>query len=86
MPESEVEYAVRLEHGEVMPRPSLALALSSVDGIRARGGVAVLLRRTVVRSEWAEVEDDRAALAAEFGLRPDQITLRGCGRRGEEWA
>lgn len=31
---------------------------------------------------WVE----RAAMATEFGLRPDQITLRGCGQRGEEWA
>jgi hypothetical protein len=64
MPDAEVEYAVRLEHGEVMPRPSLALALSSVDGIRERGGVAVLLSRTVVRSEWAEVAPAGTAVAA----------------------
>ncbi len=56
MPEPEVEYAVRLEWGEVMPRPSLALAQGSVEAIRARGGVAALLSRTVVRSEWAEVD------------------------------
>jgi hypothetical protein len=54
MPDPEVEYAVRLEHGEIMPRPSLALAQSSVAGITSRGGTAVLLSRTVVRSEWTE--------------------------------
>jgi hypothetical protein len=84
MPESEMEYAVLLEGGEVMQRPSLDLALSSVTGIRSLGGAAVLLSRTVVRSDWAE--DPGAELAAEFGVRPDQITLRGCsGERGEEW-
>ena len=86
MPDPEVEYAVRIREGEVMPRPSLALALSSVDGIRALGGPAVLLRRTVVRSEWEEAVAEQARVAAEFGVRPDQITLRGCGQRGEEWA
>lgn len=31
-------------------------------------------------------EAERAQVAAEFGVRPDQITLRGCsGERGEEW-
>jgi hypothetical protein len=29
---------------------------------------------------------ERAQVAAEFGVRPEQITLRGCsGERGEEW-
>jgi len=29
---------------------------------------------------------ERARVAAEFGVRPEQITLRGCsGERGEEW-
>lgn len=80
--EPEVEYAVRFEHGEVMPRPSLNLALSSVRGIRSRGGAATLMSRQVIRTEWTE--DPRAELAAEFGVRPDQVTLRGCGQRGEE--
>ena len=55
MPDPEVEYAVRTEHGEILPRPSLNLAQRSVDGIRGRGGAAVLLSRTVVRSEWEEI-------------------------------
>lgn len=35
----------------------------------------------------ARLDDaERARVAAEFGVRPDQITLRGCGgERGEEW-
>jgi hypothetical protein len=85
-PEPEVEYAVRLPWSELMPRPSLAVAQGSLEAIRARGGTAVLLSRTVERSEWVEVEAERVALATEFGVRPDQITLRGCGQHGEEWA
>lgn len=85
MPDSEVEYAVRAEHGEIIPRPSYALAQRTVDGIRGHGGTAVPVSRTVVRSDWTEVKTERAAVAAEFGVRPDQITLRGCSRRGEEW-
>ena len=54
MPEPEVEYAVRAEHGEIIPRPSLAAAQRTVDGIRGHGGVAVLVSRTVQRSDWAE--------------------------------
>ena len=58
MPDPEVEYAVRAEHGEIIPRPSLELAQRTVDGIRSRGGPATLISRTVVRSDWAE--DPRA--------------------------
>ena len=51
--------------------------LVSAEEIEARLDAA----KAEVARRWAE----RAALAAEFGLRPDQITLRGCDRRGEEW-
>lgn len=51
-----VEYAVGAEHGEIIPRPTQAAAQQTVDGIRAHGGTAVLLSRTVVRSDWVEVE------------------------------
>lgn len=55
MPDIETEYAVRAEHGKIIPRPSEELAQRMVDGIRSRGGPAVLVSRTVVRSEWTEV-------------------------------
>lgn len=32
------------------------------------------------------VQAEQLEAAAEFGVRPDQITLRGCGQRGEERA
>lgn len=84
-PAEETEYAVRAEHGVIIPRPSLEYAQNTVTALEMRGGTAVLLSRTVVRSEWTEVDAERAVLAAEFGVRPDQVTLRGCDRSGEEW-
>jgi hypothetical protein len=56
MPESETEFAVRAEYGEIIPRPSQEAAQRTVDGIRSRGGLATLISRTVVRSDWEEVE------------------------------
>jgi len=64
MPDPEVEYAVRIREGEIMPRPSLELAQRMVDGIRARGGPAELLSRTVVRSDWEETAPVGTAVAA----------------------
>lgn len=55
MPEPEVEYAVRLEDGRVWPRRTREGAEVSIRSITSRGGPAVLLSRTVVRSEWTEV-------------------------------
>lgn len=52
----EIEFAVRMEHGEVVPRPTLDLAQRTASGVRSRGGTAVLISRIVVRSDWAEVK------------------------------
>ena len=43
-------------------------------------------RLDAAKAEVARRDAERAALAAEFGVRPDQITLRDYGQRGEEWA
>lgn len=43
-------------------------------------------RRAAAHAEVDRDEAERSRLAAELGVRPDQITLRGChGERGEEW-
>ena len=56
MPDQEIEFAVRAEYGEIIPRPTREAAQRTVDGIRSRRGPATLVSRTVVRSEWAEVD------------------------------
>ncbi len=56
MPDQEIEFAVRAEYGEIIPRPTREAAQRTVDGIRSCGGPATLVSRTVVRSEWAEVD------------------------------
>lgn len=73
MPEPEIEYAVRLEDGDMVVRPSRERAEATVRSIRARGGTAVLVSRTVVRSDWAEPDADDADEGREFdlGAAPD---------------
>lgn len=39
----------------------------------------------VTDAEAAAYDAERVRLAAEFGLRPDQMRPRGCGQHGEDW-
>jgi hypothetical protein len=70
-----VEYAVRLEYGEVVERSSLHLAERMVAAITSRGGTATLMTRKVVRTDWTEIPEQLAhqtpASACCCGTSPD---------------
>lgn len=83
---------------EIAALPTLDLAafrqwLVANGGALRAGLDATQLTDAEVEERLAEAhaqaeqhEAERARVAAEFGVRPDQITLRGCGEpRGEEW-
>ena len=77
---TEIEYAVRLEDGDMVVRPSREEAETTVRSIRARGGTAVLLSRTVVRSDWAEATGPAdLPRSCDCGKAPDPgICPRDC--------
>lgn len=61
---------------------AMRLALDAADLTDAE----VEARLAAAHAAAERYDAERARVAAEFGVRPDQITLRGCGgERGEEW-
>jgi hypothetical protein len=60
---------------------AMRLALDAADLTDAE----VEARLAAAHAQAERYDAERAQVAAEFGVRPDQITLRGChGERGEE--
>lgn len=85
MPETVTEYAVRLEYGQIWPRPSREAAETSIRGVLSRGGTAVLVTRQVTRTDWAEPDEtlDKAAWHRAFpALHPWHADGAACYRQG----